>query len=54
MNYFENIHRLILFFHMSVDVGYLILFKNKNGTLGRSNRFFINAVIIKRTNFEVF
>ena len=35
MNYSENIHRLILFFHMSVDVGYLILFKNKNGMLGR-------------------
>ena len=36
MNYSENIHRLTLFFHTSVDVGYLILFKNKNGTLGRS------------------
>ena len=39
MNYSENIHRLILFFHTSVDVGYLILFKNKNGTLGRSTVF---------------
>ena len=25
MNYSENIHRLILFFHMSVDEGYLIV-----------------------------
>ena len=39
MNYSENIHRLILFFHMSVDVGYLILFKNKNGKIGRSTVF---------------
>ena len=39
MNYSENMHRLILFFHMSVDVGYPILFKNKNGTLLRSTVF---------------
>ena len=39
MNYSKKKHRLILFFHMSVDVGYLILFKNKNGTLGRSTVF---------------
>ena len=26
MNYSDNIHRLILFFRTSVDVGYLILF----------------------------
>ena len=57
MNYSENIHRLILFFHMSVDVGYLILFKKKKKKKRYAwavNRFFINAVIIKRTNFEVF
>ena len=51
MNYSENIHRLILFFHTSVDLGYLILFKNKNGTRGRSTVFFHKCSHHKKDQF---
>ena len=40
MSYSENIHRLILFFHMSVDVGHLILLKIKTVRLGGQPFFY--------------